>query len=200
MSSQPFSSHFLDSSGDGPPLRIGLILDGPTLTRSSASILRDLLASGFARIELVLLYPPAAGEPRSRLARFRAEGGAIFAVYAMVDRRRAGVGDDPLDLEDVRALLAGLPIVSAAPGGRSADLPDDVADRVRAAALDVLVHLGSRPLDGAVLSAARHGVWAIHPGDAVATAAGRRGSGSSWTAAPSARSCCAASRRIAARS
>ena len=118
------------SSGDGPPLRIGLILDGPTLTAVYASIVRDLLQVGLRPGSSASSWPRRGRvEPRSRLPKFRAEGGVAFAVYAMLDRRRAGVVHDPLEPRGPRGLLAGLPTVSPRAGRPPGDLPADVIER-----------------------------------------------------------------------
>lgn len=178
MTEAPLSAHFLSSSIDRPPLRIGVLLDGPSTSRAAASVIRDLQASNFARIELVVFNArradaasPRPGDSESPTAfqRFRAEGGIAFATYALLDRRRAGTADDPLDLVDVRELLGDVPSVTIEPmaAGRMDVLPADAMEDIRAKQLDVIVQLGLGRVDGAILSAARDGVWAFHHGDDV---------------------------------
>lgn len=179
MIASPLSSHFLTSTSQRPALAIGLLIDGTTLSRASASVVRDLQASNFARIALLLIDGSGAGSPppqtghraaRARFRRFRAEGGLAFAVWAMLDRRMNGKPDDPLELEDCAALLAGIPRLATAPiiAGSRTSLPADQIDAVRAKGLDVIVHLGDsrHPRGVAVLAAAsRFGLWAFRHGD-----------------------------------
>ena len=56
----PYLSSFsLSSISKGPDLRIGLLLRGSHLTRASISVIDDIEASSFARIEMILLSPSA---------------------------------------------------------------------------------------------------------------------------------------------
>jgi hypothetical protein len=178
VTSAPFSSHFLASSSDQPPLRIGLLLDGPTLTRADASIVRDLQASNFARIELLVFdasrttAPATSGGWRAavaRLGRLRAEGGTVFAAWAMLDRLLAGGSDDPLGLEDCRAMLDGIPSLNVTPMPTPGTFlfPFDQLEGVRAQRLDVIVQLGFPRLEGPIHSMSRFGVWAFHNGEGV---------------------------------
>jgi hypothetical protein len=45
-------SFWRNSSSSGPPLRVGLLLDGFNLSRFFATIIEDIQASNFAKIEL----------------------------------------------------------------------------------------------------------------------------------------------------
>ena len=166
MSASSLSTHFLGSAAGGEPLRLGLLVDGPHIGRAAASIVRDLVAASFVRIELVLVDGGATDDGGSPFERLRAEGGFAYAAYATLDRRRAGRRDDPDRREDIGPLLAGLPTVTVdGAATERAELPDALVERARAASLDVVVHLGSRRLRGDILSAARHGAWALRPGD-----------------------------------
>jgi hypothetical protein len=162
----PFSARFWTSAGEGPPLRVGVIVDGRGTDRVAASIVRDLVEAGFVSLELVLVDDGGAPEPDSAFARFRAEGGVAFAAYAVVDRRRARVADDPRGADDAMAVLAGVPSIAVASDHHGVlQLDAGQIDRVRAAHLDVLLQLGSHRLRGLVLDAATCGVWAVRPGD-----------------------------------
>jgi len=58
------------SGADRPPLRIGLLLDGPELSNVSAAAIEDIQASNFATIELAV-YRKSVVTPHPRGGRFR---------------------------------------------------------------------------------------------------------------------------------
>src|SRR5215469_8051157 len=57
------------SGADRPPLRIGLLLDGPELSNVFAATIEDVQASNFAKIELAVYRTVVT--PRPRGGRFR---------------------------------------------------------------------------------------------------------------------------------
>jgi hypothetical protein len=173
VSERPFSSWFLRSAAGKEPLRVGVILDGPWIARASASVLRDMQAAEFASLELVILEGDQRDAPQRRFDRLRAAGGLAFAAYATLDLRLAGSRDDPFALEDVREIVAGIPTLAAGNVGEGAAWWSvEQVDRIRAAGLDVIVHLGSRAHRFPVIALSRHGVWSLSHGDLVRYRAG----------------------------
>jgi hypothetical protein len=170
------SSMFLASSADRPLLRVGLVLDSLQPSRAIASVIGDLQKSTFVTIELLVLTTSApAGVAkgswlRRALERVRsrqARAGIAFAIYAWLDERRAGFHDDPMDPEDVSASVDGIEAIRTTPIAEGAwdHLSPEVVARVQDAGLDVLLECGSRRLAGAILGAARFGVWSLDHGD-----------------------------------
>ncbi|HKC70557.1 MAG TPA: hypothetical protein VKB60_02990, partial [Terriglobales bacterium] len=60
------SSLWLHSPAPNPPLRIGLLLDGPTLPRFNAEIIKHIQASNFANIELLVYRKGAVAATEKR--------------------------------------------------------------------------------------------------------------------------------------
>ena len=176
MSDRSFSSMFLSSSADRPPLRVGLLLDSSRLSRAMASVIEDLRSSDFVRIELIVFNAGASTQAATRstvrrlleLLRSRQARAAIaFNLYAWLDRLRVGLPDDPLAVEDCSSSLSGIESIRAVPiaVGSADRLSGESIARIEAAKLDVLLQLGFRTLRGDVLTAASFGVWSLHHGD-----------------------------------
>ena len=150
----PYLSSFsLSSVSKGPDLRIGLLLRGVHLTRASISVIDDIEASSFARIEMILLSPaPAQGRRTGTMPFVRplrsmsdALSRGVWQVYAELDRRRVRLLDDPLSVVDASGRLRGIPMVRVSPTEGYGDdgTTDHPGTSIRAAALDVIIHLGS---------------------------------------------------------
>jgi hypothetical protein len=175
-----FSSFFLSSGSPGPPLRIGVLLGDVRLDHASASILEDIRASDFARLQMVVFdgsgQASEGGSKRHpfrwsqalRLARDPSwRGGLAWRLYVRLDRRRVQVPNDPLAEEDCSAALEGIDAIRIRPiwSGEEGRVPADDLARLRAADLDVIICLGAAEPRDEVLDAARYGVWALCHGD-----------------------------------
>src|SRR5215469_408668 len=163
------------SGADRPPLRIGLLLDGPELSNVCAAAIEDIQASNFAKIELAV-YRKSVVTPRPRGGRFRhairtltdanLRSHALYNLYLHFDRRLKPK-NHPLDREECGNLLASIENFEVEPMGKKFvhRFPPEAIDRIRAKELDVLVRFGFNILKGDILTAARYGVWSYHHGD-----------------------------------
>ena len=168
------SDLYVHSRSSNPPLRVGLLLDGPYLMRAFASVLDDLARSNFARVELVVYNgateaapAPAATSTIQRVKRWVTNPYTLWGVYNRLDQRLFGVDNDPLAPEDCRMLLDGIESLTVEPITRGFvhRFPPQAIEQIRAANLDVLIRFGFNILRGEILSAARYGVWSFHHGD-----------------------------------
>ncbi|PWU19029.1 MAG: hypothetical protein C5B48_14110 [Candidatus Rokuibacteriota bacterium] len=169
-------SFHVESAAPRPPLRVGLLLDGPECPRFVARIIEDIAESQVARLELIV-YQASAAAPAARLSRPRRYYRALrdrsvrrlllYDLYVRVDGRRFGADDDPLAPVDCRARLAGVETIAVEPlvkGFTHRIAPADL-DRIRSSSLDVLLRFGFNILRGDILTSARYGVWSFHHGD-----------------------------------
>ena len=153
---------FLTSTSRAPQLRIGVLLDGPTLPAYLAETLEHIANSNFARLELAILNAnPPKPEDHARA------GHGLFARYVVWDAKRIAEAPDPLAEIDCSRHLKDLESLTVSPivDDNSQRFPDDLPARIREKNLDVLVKFGFGDLRGEVLHAARYGVWAYHHGD-----------------------------------
>jgi hypothetical protein len=175
-----FSSFFYSSASSRPGLRIGVLLDDVRITRAHASVIEDIQASDFARIELLVYSDGSklAGAPHAhrvpfllrvrRLLRTGVRHQSLgWALYTRIDRWRARLENDPLEQRDCSAILKGIATVRLPPRGGGVDqrAADDAIATVRDARLDVLVRLGTQRLSGEILDSAKYGVWGFRYGD-----------------------------------
>jgi hypothetical protein len=169
----PGQDLFLTSTGQRPPLRIGVLLDGWELPRWQRTVLDQIRASDFAEITLLLVH-----DARDRPDRAdRSWRTLLFRVYARVDRRFYGTRrtpppDEVVDCRDLSAPLPHTDLVVHGSGDAMLRRPQE-PDRLRQQELDVLIDFGVGGLDPSILDAPRHGVWRCHYGpDAGAGQAG----------------------------
>lgn len=171
------SSIYLHSEGNGPKLRVGVLLDGKVLPRHFAAALEDIRGCDFAELALLVFNLEASeGHPRPRRSRARTiwrrltdrslRSRLAYDLYERLDARRKPA-DDPEEPVDCSALFAGVERLDVRPIGKGFvhRFPEDALERLRAAKLDVLLRFGFNILRGEVLEAARYGIWSYHHGD-----------------------------------
>ena len=170
------SSFWRISSSSNPPLRIGLLLDGVRMSRFFATIIEDIQASNFAKIEFLIFRkttepPPAAthsgmAKLARRLLHADLRKHTLYDRYLQLDERKKPA-NHPLDIVDCSALLAGIDRIDVEPIGKKFvhRFPPEALEAIRARNLDVLLRFGFNILKGDILKAARHGIWSYHHGD-----------------------------------
>jgi hypothetical protein len=161
-----------------PPLRIGILLDGPVLSAFFARIIEDIQASNFAKIELLVYRkttpdpkpanPPktAAGKLANRVLDPKLRKKALYDLYLRMEKRRKSA-NHPLDSVDCSTRFTGIDTLEVAPIGKKfiQRFPAEALEKVQAKNLDVLLRFGFNILHGEILQAARYGVWSYHHGD-----------------------------------
>lgn len=174
------SSFFEKSRSGRPPLRIGVLTDSLTLSRCFAEILDHILASDFARIELVVLNANAqegaapAAPPRPFLQRLigtvrdpARRRLLLYSLYQRWDKRNIRPESDPLAPVDCSARLAGIESFAVTPITKRFvhRFPPEAIERIRDKRLDLLVRFGFNILRGEILTVTPYGVWSYHHGD-----------------------------------
>lgn len=170
------STFLRHSAAKRPPLRVGLLLDDLQLIHCFAEVVRDIQASDFASIVLLIRHRrevAPAGPRRSRVGAIlhrlgdkRLRKRLLFDLYTRWDERHV-TAENPLALEDCSATLSGIETIWVEPlvKGFIHRFPDEAVVRIRDKNLDVLLRFGFNILHGDILSAARYGVWSFHHGD-----------------------------------
>lgn len=148
-----------------PPLRLAVLVDGVRVPRWIHQAIERVTESKTALLECVAV--PAGALPPRRSWR---PGAALLALYERADRRAFASARDPLAPVDASPLFAGVArrVLRVARCGASYAIAEDDVRALEALRLDVILKLGFPPLRGAVLSAARYGVWAFEHAEAVA--------------------------------
>ena len=150
------------------PLRIGLLLDSPSVPAWAARIVCQIQASGFASVTLVVVNaePPS---PRPALAdRIRARlRHLLYERYCQHDSARCNSSGSAFASCDLREPLAQARWIDVVPRRRGHVHRFGKADlvRIRAHAPDLLLRFGFNILRGDVLTVARHGIWSYHHDD-----------------------------------
>ncbi|HEX3569496.1 MAG TPA: hypothetical protein VHU44_01590 [Acidobacteriaceae bacterium] len=149
-------------------LRIGILLDSYVCSAWVATVVENIQASNFGRVELVVMNTPAAPKPKrfsERLKTYWKLG--LYNRYEQWDYER---NRGPLDAKapaDLSSLLLGVPVVIVHPlrKGFTDLIPDDELGAIRSYDLDVLLRFGFRIIRGGILSSARYGIWSLHHDD-----------------------------------
>jgi len=161
-----------------PPLRIGLLLDGPKLPAFFARIIEDIQGSNFANLELLVFWKKTqplvpknpskslVGTLKKRILDPRLRKTALYDLYLRLDQRTKPP-KHPQDFVDCSSLLAGIESIEVEPIGKKfvQRFPPDAIEKIQSKNLDVLLRFGFNILHGEILTSARYGVWSYHHGD-----------------------------------
>jgi hypothetical protein len=169
-----------------PPLRIALLVDSLSQPQWVHDVVRDVAASGFAEIALVVKRevpgpaPGAAGAPPKRnrwVNLFRNRDKLLYALYQKVDDRKFRTDPDPFAPADIGDLVAGAPVLAVTPRTtKFCDYFEDAdVEAILAHRIDVAVRFGFRIMKGRALQIARHGVWSWHHGSDLTNRGGPAG-------------------------
>jgi hypothetical protein len=160
---------------DGPPLRIGVMVDHDDIYRVFAEQIASLRNASFITVACVVRNEASAPHTRGtgswrwpvKWLRAPLRRRIAYAAYVRWDAGSIIDENDPLALVDATEMLRGIPTVSVTPDQRGFRqyFPDAALGALKSMNLDVLVRFGFGILDGAVLSAAKHGIWSFHHGD-----------------------------------
>ncbi len=173
------SDLYRSSSKDGSPLRVGLLLDSPSVSAAVAEVIHDITRSDFARIELLVYNSPSQSpvSPPARASRFSTLWRILrdrkqrrllaWTLYNKLDLRFSRIEEDPLAEIDCTDILCGIEALRVTPitKGFVHRFPSEAIEEIRASDLDVLLRFGFNILRGDILSAARYGIWSFHHGD-----------------------------------
>jgi hypothetical protein len=149
-------------------LRIGIMLDSYVSSAWVAKTIEDIQASGFARIELVVLNTPPVREKPPLGKRLRNHWKlTLYYRYEQWDYKRNKVEPDSKATTDLSPLLRDVPSITVHPlrKGFTDRIPEDELEAIRSHNLDVLFRFGFRIIRGGILAAARYGVWSFHHDD-----------------------------------
>jgi hypothetical protein len=169
---------FLKSSGTGPRLRIGILLDGFVLPRFCQEVISHIQRCNFASIELIVVNQASASAVPARppskwrslislLKDSKRRSWLGYILYQKFDARYYPQENDPLASADCSEQLANIDILRVTPiakGFVHRVAPDDVA-RIRGYNLDVTLRFGFNILKGEILTSARYGIWSYHHSD-----------------------------------
>jgi hypothetical protein len=156
---------------DGPPLRVGVMLDSWAPAAWAARVLENVQSSGFATVCVVIMNDGAPRQHRSvaqRLSgKLRGLRTLFWTRYLRRDQRRHPDLHATFTPRDVRQTLADAEVIHVTPlreGFVHRFEPRDV-ERVRNQRLDVILRFGFNIVRGEILNVANHGIWSYHHGD-----------------------------------
>ena len=172
-------------------LKIGLLVDDPTIPLWAAEIVRKLEADNCAEVTLVVqnMLP---GEPSQLRDSAHAPEGSLKATLLKIRRNASKLGfiafsmldstfkphsrsfDKPRDIAE---LLPNVPVIEVTPikSLHSDTIVGNDLKNIRNADVDILFRIGFRILRGGILQASRYGVWSYHHGDNLAMRGGPSG-------------------------
>lgn len=147
---------------DMPPLKVGLIVEEDNVPAWVAYLVEAIAAAGHLRLARVIRID------RRRNAAARVIGpNWLLGRYLAWDRRRFAVRPDALAVTSLYPTLKEIPsILLESNSERGAvGFQEDDAKAIKSHKLDVILYLGTRPLEGRIWDAARAGVWVLRFGD-----------------------------------
>jgi len=138
--------------------RVGVLLDRPVISAWEGATIARVADSDVAQISLVMV---------DRHDGNNHPANSLLKLYMNLDQRLFKCRPDAIQKSNVREILPGIPFIELSSAGRSGSngLLDDDLDRIRTYNLDLILHLGSRVLEGDVLELPKYGVWSFTHGD-----------------------------------
>jgi len=162
-------------------LKIGLLVDEPTIPYWAAEIVRKIEADNCAEVTLVVqnLLPgepsqlrdsahAAKGSLKATLLKIRRNASKLgFIAFTMLDgifKSRSPHFEQPCEISE---LLPNVSVIQVTPikSLHSDTIVGSDLKNVCDADVDILFRIGFRILRGGILNAARYGVWSYHHGD-----------------------------------
>src|SRR5215208_547403 len=159
------------------PVRVGLLLDSLTQPKWVFNIIKDIQASEFAQICLIIKNETTV-EPQGRLQSYwKNRNYLLYSLYHRIDGLIPLVEEDAFEETDVEQVFSGVPVLPVMPIMKKFSdwFPDDAIDEIRRYDLDVALSFGFRILRGEALRIAKHGVWSYHHGDNLVNRGGPAG-------------------------
>jgi hypothetical protein len=156
-----------EGSTTARPLRFGILCNSLTLSAWQAACLDELTAGGLATPVLVIVNDaPAEARPSLPQRAWRATRDAhlLWRLYRRALMKRLPAAR----AVDMSTTLSAVPMISCSVERRgkfSEYFREADVERIRAHQLDFMIRFGFGIIRGAVLDAARFGVWSYHHGD-----------------------------------
>jgi hypothetical protein len=148
-------------------LKLGILLDSYVVPAWVYSCLERIAASSSATISLVVLNenPPPGKQGLSRF--WREPRTYVYRLLDTLDGIVFNKGRDALTPVSLNRLLSDVPVLklSTYQTAESENFSEAAVDAIESYHLDILVQLGFGHLDGAILSAAKYGLWTYQHGD-----------------------------------
>src|SRR6266436_4692893 len=147
-----------------PLMRFAVLLEGMQLNQWQAECVSRLIASGVARLELIIKTAPRMERsPRKAASRLRH---ALWRAHLFGLGRKISTGpSDPKRFHDVEIFIC-----EARGRDGALELADRETERIRSRGFDFILHFGERTPAGGLKTVAAHGIWSFRYGDALDTA------------------------------
>jgi hypothetical protein len=143
------------------PLRFGIVAKGTTVAAWEAACIHRLLASGIAEPALLVILLESLSAMSSRPRR-RA---ILFMFYEKFLLRRLAKSLRPVSLDAKLSGVPHLPVAVVRSGEGPWTIGEEDVAVLRYHDLDFILDFGSSAPSGAILGAARHGVWSFRHGE-----------------------------------
>ena len=147
-------------------LKIGLLLDSYELPLWEYTLIKRLINSHYAKIDLIIINENS--KSRLNLKNYKLKFKFLFFhLYNVFDKIFFKVDNDAFEKINTYDLLQNITSLKVDPIRKS--YSDNIKqidiDKIKSYGLDVLIRFGFRILRGDILEVAKYGVWSYHHGD-----------------------------------
>lgn len=145
------------------PLKIGLLIDSFQIPAWAYRVVEKVCQDGFAQFSLVILHPAAQTSANWGIKAPHNFGSLLYRAFEKFEDQRYNPLN-PFALTDVKPLLTRATVMTLNPPGSkfTFSFQEEEIEQIRRHRLDIIFKVGTAPLSGEILRAARHGVWAYH--------------------------------------
>ncbi len=148
-------------------LKLGILLDSFEIPAWAYNSLERIMISDYAVFCLIILNDRNDVYESKPDNFWKNKHKIIYDICNFVDEKMDRRKPNAFKLQDLRKILPHVPTLMVKPvQERCADYfqPFDI-QKIKEAALDILIKMGFRNLRGEVLAASKYGIWAYHHGD-----------------------------------
>ncbi|MBK8698720.1 MAG: hypothetical protein IPN29_03970 [Saprospiraceae bacterium] len=158
-------------------IRIGLLLDGYQVPSWVYDVIKILVDSEYAEIDLVVIKKEAVSYRNIFRKVFDLFPSILFIAYGKLENYLFKVQNDAFILKDLRGLLSTVSTLSVEckKYAYSDYLHKKDVENIRCHDLDIILRFGFRILRGEVLNTAKAGIWSLHHGDNLVNRGGPAG-------------------------
>jgi hypothetical protein len=148
-------------------LKIGLLIDSYNLVLWEFILIKKLIESNYASVELVIVNTSIKPKKTFDKILFNKFKFLIFSLYNLFDQYFFKIEHDAFEKIDATSLLEKIKTINVEPiKSFSSDIINGKDnEQIKNNNLDVLIRFGFGILKGDILKAAKYGIWSYHHGD-----------------------------------
>ncbi|MEJ7627085.1 MAG: hypothetical protein WKF35_09490 [Ferruginibacter sp.] len=148
-------------------LKVGLLIDHTTVPLYVYKLIEQINNCDYAEFTLIIKNKDLEGKHSFFTRLKHSYKNLFYSIYLQVDKRVFNVKPNAFEPADITSLIEKIPLIQVIPHSTTFShrfREEDLAE-INSHGLDVILRMGFKILRGAILNAAKYGIWSYHHGD-----------------------------------